>query len=368
MALSDTRVMLTCAVIGQAAGTAAAICVQHGTTPRGVYQEHLEQLQQQLLKDGAWLVDLPNHDPRDLARSAAVTASSELTRADGEPMAAANVINGLARASGGRTNAWSPQPGTPMHWLQLEWPQPQTFNVMHVSFAVKTLAPQAFCIQAWQDDAWRTVAEVPSCRQRRYVLGFDSTTTTRLRCIFTGMTSVAEIRVYDEPPRLIEIARRVQAAAALPDVSPGLPWFFNVDPRKLPGLVIDASQAEQIGGWVASTYAEPYVLDGYLHDGNESKGGKSIRFVLDAPRAGKYEIRLSYVPYKNRASNVPVTVTTPAGATTIRINQQRVPEIDRLFHSLGTFELPAGRGTSVVVETADTDGYVVVDALQLIER
>ena len=113
MALSDTRVMLTCAVIGQAAGTAAALSVQHGTTPRGVYQEHLEQLQQQLLKDGAWLIDLPNRDPRDLARSAAVTASSELTRADGELMAAANVINGLARASGGKTNAWSPQPAVP---------------------------------------------------------------------------------------------------------------------------------------------------------------------------------------------------------------------------------------------------------------
>jgi len=239
---------------------------------------------------------------------------------------------------------------------------------VHMSFATKTLAPQAFRVEAWQGDAWRTVAEVPSCRQRRYVVGLDSTTTTRLRCVFTGMASVAEIRVYDEPPRLVEIARRVQAVAGLPDVSPGLPWFFNVDPRKLPGLVIDASQAEQVGGWVASTYAEPYVLDGYLHDGNESKGQKSIRFVPDVPRAGKHEIRLSYVPYKNRASNVPVVITTPTGSTTIRINQQRVPEIDRLFHSLGTFELPAGRGTSVVVETADTDGYVVVDALQLIER
>jgi hypothetical protein len=368
MALSNTRVMLTCAVIGQAAGTAAALSVQHGTTPRGVYEEHLEQLQQQLLKDGAWLIDLPNRDPRDLARSAAVTASSELTRADGEPAAAANAINGLARASGGKTNAWSPQPGSPTHWLQLEWPQAQTFNMVHVSFAVKTLAPQAFRVEAWQDDAWRTVGEVTSCRHRRYVLGFDSTTTARLRCVFTGMTSVAEIRVYDEPPRLVEIARRVQAAAALPDAPPGLPWFFDVDPRKLPGLVMDASQAEQIGGWVASTFAEPYVLDGYLHDGNEGKGRKSIRFVPEVPRAGKYEIRLSYVPYGNRASNVPVTVTTPAGAKTLRIDQQRVPEIDRLFHSIGTFELPAGRGTSVVVETADTDGYVVVDALQLVER
>ena len=104
-----------------------------------MYQEHLEQLQQQLLKDGAYLIDLPNRDPRDLARSATVTASSELTRADGEKMAAGNVIERLSRGPRrDRTNAWSPQPGSETHWLQLEWPQPQTFNVVHYRCATKT--------------------------------------------------------------------------------------------------------------------------------------------------------------------------------------------------------------------------------------
>ena len=64
LALSDTRVMLTCAVIGQAAGTGAALCVEHETTPRGVGAKHIAELQQQLLKDGAYLIDLPNRDPR----------------------------------------------------------------------------------------------------------------------------------------------------------------------------------------------------------------------------------------------------------------------------------------------------------------
>ncbi len=368
MALSNTRVMLTCAVIGQAAGTAAALCVQHHTTPRGVYQEHLEELQQQLLKDGAYLIDLPNRDPRDLARSATVTASSEGTRAGGEKLTAGSVINGYARPTASGANVWSPRPGSDTHWLQLEWPQPQTFNVVHTALANKKTAPQAFRIEIWQNDDWRTVAEVSAGRRRRYVLGLDPVTTAKLRWVFTGMTTLGEVRVYDEPPQLVEIARRVEAALALPDVSPALAWFHNVDPRKLPGLVIDASQAEQIGSWATSTYAEPYVLDGYLHDGDDGKGEKSIRFVPDLPRAGKYEVRLSYVPFKNRASNTPVTITTPAGSKTVRINQQQAPEIDRLFHSLGTFDLPAGRQTLVVVETAGTDGYVVVDALQLIGK
>ncbi len=54
-AMSATRVMATCATIGQAVGTAAAIATQHGTSPRGVYEKHLRQLQQTLMLDDSWL-------------------------------------------------------------------------------------------------------------------------------------------------------------------------------------------------------------------------------------------------------------------------------------------------------------------------
>jgi len=79
IALGSTRVMRTCCIIGQAAGTAAAIAVQRYTTPRGVYEKYLDELQDQLLKDGAYLMGRPNRDPRDLARTATVTASSVAT-------------------------------------------------------------------------------------------------------------------------------------------------------------------------------------------------------------------------------------------------------------------------------------------------
>jgi hypothetical protein len=75
-ALGATRVMVTCGLQGQAAGTAAALCKIHNTTPRGLYQSHITDLQQQLLKDGCYLIDLPNSDPNDLALGAKVKASS----------------------------------------------------------------------------------------------------------------------------------------------------------------------------------------------------------------------------------------------------------------------------------------------------
>ncbi len=48
MALSSTRVQGTTSVMGQAVGTAAAIAVREKTTPRGVYERHLAELQDTL--------------------------------------------------------------------------------------------------------------------------------------------------------------------------------------------------------------------------------------------------------------------------------------------------------------------------------
>lgn len=80
VAFGTTRVMATCAVIGEAAGAGAALCVQKQVTPRELYQAHIKELQQVLLRADASVIGLRNEDERDLAREATVTASSTLTR------------------------------------------------------------------------------------------------------------------------------------------------------------------------------------------------------------------------------------------------------------------------------------------------
>lgn len=54
-AMSSTRVMGTCALLGQAVGAAAAVAQRHGTTPHGVYLSHLEELQRILMEEDCWL-------------------------------------------------------------------------------------------------------------------------------------------------------------------------------------------------------------------------------------------------------------------------------------------------------------------------
>jgi hypothetical protein len=80
VAFGTTRVMATCAVIGEGAGTGAALAVEKGVTPRELHNNHLADLSQTLLRQDASVIGLRNEDPRDLARKAKVGASSTLTR------------------------------------------------------------------------------------------------------------------------------------------------------------------------------------------------------------------------------------------------------------------------------------------------
>ncbi|MDF2725531.1 MAG: pyridine nucleotide-disulfide oxidoreductase [Paenibacillus sp.] len=76
VAFGTTRVMATCAVIGEAAGTGAALCAAKGVTPRELYASHREELLQTLLRQDASVVGLRNADGLDLALQAKASASS----------------------------------------------------------------------------------------------------------------------------------------------------------------------------------------------------------------------------------------------------------------------------------------------------
>ncbi|MFU8892710.1 MAG: FAD-dependent oxidoreductase [Luteolibacter sp.] len=79
VAFGSTRVMATCAIGGQAVGTAAAICIERGLTPRDLGNgAPLQELQLRLERNGQYLPDLELTDPFDLAPAATATASSRL--------------------------------------------------------------------------------------------------------------------------------------------------------------------------------------------------------------------------------------------------------------------------------------------------
>lgn len=75
-AMSSSRVMATCAIVGQAMGTAASLAAAAGLTPREVYQQKIDQLQQTLMEDDCYL---PRHvhGLSPLCRSAQLNAPGD---------------------------------------------------------------------------------------------------------------------------------------------------------------------------------------------------------------------------------------------------------------------------------------------------
>jgi len=78
IALGSTRLMGTCALLGQTAGTAVSICKKYSIFPRDIFPNHIKELQQELLKDGCFIPGVKNEDKNDLLRTANITASSSL--------------------------------------------------------------------------------------------------------------------------------------------------------------------------------------------------------------------------------------------------------------------------------------------------
>ncbi|MBR5868119.1 MAG: FAD-dependent oxidoreductase, partial [Clostridia bacterium] len=103
-AMSSTRVMATCALLGQAVGTAAAIALQDHLSPRGVYEHRLFQLQQTLMEDDCYL---PGNrlEASPLMKKAAISSGGLFTE---------KLTNGHARPLGEEENAWIGKCGDPI--------------------------------------------------------------------------------------------------------------------------------------------------------------------------------------------------------------------------------------------------------------
>lgn len=144
--------------------------------------------------------------------------------------------------------------------------------------------------------------------------------------------------------------------------------YIVADPASLPGLVVDETAAELTGEWQYSTHTPPYVGLGYLHDRKAGKGGKSVAFTPDLPKAGWYEVRLAHCHNVRRSTRTPVTVRHAGGATTLIVNQQQEAPVDRLWRPLGVFYFAAGRAGWVRVgnEGTEPDKVVIADAVQFL--
>lgn len=134
----------------------------------------------------------------------------------------------------------------------------------------------------------------------------------------------------------------------------------------LPGIVIDDTQATLTGFVARGAVIGPFVGGGYRHDENTLKGDQRAVFPVQVETSGKYEVRVAYSAHGNRATNVPVTIRHADGETGLKLNQRQPGSIDKLLQPIGTFRFESGKTHSVEISNSQTDGYVMIDAVQLV--
>jgi hypothetical protein len=213
VAFTSARVMATCAVEGQAIGTAAAQCVETGRTPRQLANDaaQLARLQQTLLRDDQTIKGRRNEDTRDLARQAKVTASANAE-------SAALVLDGVTRdipdkrGNPVERHSWAaPAPS----WIELQWERPRRIREVQITFdsgfkRQLTLSAQESqnvnLVRAPQPETvkdyrivvgGKAVAEVKGNFQRLARHSFEPVETSAVRLELESTNGAPEARVFE---------------------------------------------------------------------------------------------------------------------------------------------------------------------------
>ena len=132
VALSSSRVMATCSTLGQAVGSAMSYCLEKSISARelATTDRYLKDYQQRMVRQDQSILNVPNEDPKDLARKSTVSASAETT--DGPANA---VIDGINRnVEDGKTHQWQAEMNGGQPWIELKWSSPQTINTVEFTF------------------------------------------------------------------------------------------------------------------------------------------------------------------------------------------------------------------------------------------
>lgn len=135
VAFASTRVMATCAVMGQAVGTAAAILRGTGTITELSTPEAVRMIQQTLLNQDAYLLGLKRSGSDDLALQATIASGD--CRKGAEPKQA---INGITRAVKAEWGSWAVEQGNAWEsvslpgWIELTWPESIPISMITLTF------------------------------------------------------------------------------------------------------------------------------------------------------------------------------------------------------------------------------------------
>lgn len=179
----------------------------------------------------------------------------------------------------------------------------------------------------------------------------------RFQCLLIlSMVTAPHIQAYDA-------SQTLNTSEVLGNDIYAMPEKIEVDNSDETNTSSDGS----IKRWIESTNIPGFIGKNYLYDGNSDKGKMAFQFKAPIPYAGAYEIYFSVIAHKNRATSVPITVTDINGERTVKVNENPNGGMSgQVWVSLGTYWYHENAIAKVAVSTVGTQGYVVVDAIRIV--
>jgi len=196
IALASSRIMATCALMGQATGTAAHLCIKKSVMPRALAKNYINELQEQLMRDDVFIPKRAAKDPNDLARKATELFASSTQSGDAKLL-----TNGWSRDIDGKTHHWQSM-GLPAN-VQMEWEQ--SVSISHIEIkcdtnvkrnimmrkdsrndelfynAVPPELMKSLTLEARVRGKWQTLSSISDNRKRLIKFSFDTVNTTAIR-------------------------------------------------------------------------------------------------------------------------------------------------------------------------------------------
>ncbi len=214
LGMASTRIIGTCAMGGQAVGVAAALCRKYDCAPRELMQ-HIDELQQDLLKEDVFLPGIVNHDPSDLARKAKITATSHK-----DEDFADKVVDGYSRHFDGKRHSWHSNGIRPEgETLTLAWDEAKELTQLRLTFCSDfrypiriTMAParqkqqrpgtpaeivKDYVIKFYKNSKCVYTQEVKNNVQRLNVLNFKKIRCDKVEITFLETHGCKDIEIFE---------------------------------------------------------------------------------------------------------------------------------------------------------------------------
>lgn len=147
---------------------------------------------------------------------------------------------------------------------------------------------------------------------------------------------------------------------------PRSPVASSIASKSLSGIVLDDSAAKLEGTWARSSNFKPSIDGSYLHDEAKGDGTSTAAFEFQVPKAGKYELRMAYSAHPTRAKKVPLTLTNGGNTIELMVDQTKPLPSGEAFQKIRMVTLTADEASKIVISNQDTDGFVILDAIQLL--